>query len=141
MMSKSILALGLVATTSLAKQLACNPDDIPIPKYFGTKVTSLMAKEMRGFMDFPVGDFSMINYSKDPLDFCNVTITYTHPGQGDEVNVYLWLPLEGWNGNFFAQGGGGWAAGNPGRSSFDIPDYRRVHIMTECFYRRPISWD
>ncbi|TKA64788.1 hypothetical protein B0A55_08971 [Friedmanniomyces simplex] len=46
-----------------------------------------------------------------PIDFCNFTITYTHPGQGDHVNVYIWVPFDDWNGRFLGQGGGGWAAG------------------------------
>ena len=45
------------------------------------------------------------------LDFCNFTITYTHPGQNDTINAYVWLPLDHWNGRLLAQGGGGWASG------------------------------
>ncbi|KAK5656774.1 hypothetical protein OQA88_4322 [Cercophora sp. LCS_1] len=46
----------------------------------------------------------------DYLDFCNVTITYTHPGWGDTVNLITYLPAD-WNGRFLALGGGGMAAG------------------------------
>lgn len=59
-------------------------------------------------------DLSNLQYERNAIDFCNVTLTYTHPGLGDSVNVYVWLPLENWNGNFFGQGGGGWAAGAEG---------------------------
>lgn len=114
---RSILLLGLlnVGATTLAKQLACN-DKIPHPEYFGTEVTSLTAHEVNDYDEWSFFvDMVGIPFEKSPLSFCNVTITYTHPGQGDSVNVYLWLPLKGWNGNFFAQGGGGWAAGNPGK--------------------------
>lgn len=102
-----LCALSSLAASVTAKQLACNADDIPVPEYFGTKVTSLTAKEVREWNDFPLMDLSMLSYEKKTIDFCNVTITYTHPGQGDSVNVYLWLPLEDWNGNFYGQGGGG----------------------------------
>lgn len=102
-----LLLTGSFLAKASGKQLPCNADDIPVPEYFGTKVTSLTAKEVHGWNDFPMMDLAMLAYEKKSLDFCNVTITYTHPGQGDSVNVYVWMPLEGWNGNFLGQGGGG----------------------------------
>lgn len=44
-------------------------------------------------------------------DFCNVTVTLTHPGAEDTVYITLLLPLSGWNGRYLATGGGGLAAG------------------------------
>jgi hypothetical protein len=107
MWSIQLLLLGSISASAIAKQLACNADEIPIPEYFGTKVISLTAEERHEWSDFPMMDLSQLSYEKKNIDFCNVTITYTHPGQGDSVNVYVWLPLEGWNGNFYGQGGGG----------------------------------
>jgi hypothetical protein len=51
------------------------------------------------------------------VDFCNVTIGYTHPGHEDLVHVEAWLPLESedWNERIQVIGGAGWG---PGR--FDI---------------------
>jgi hypothetical protein len=43
-----------------------------------------------------------------------VTVTYTHPGQGDLVNVQVWLPLSDWNNRFVGVGGGGFSTGTFG---------------------------
>lgn len=45
------------------------------------------------------------------LNFCNVSMTLTHPGDNDIVYITVWLPLTDWNGRYQATGGGGLAAG------------------------------
>ena len=116
MRSTFLPLLGLFGQwTVLGKQLKCN-DKIPTPEFFGTKVTSMVVEEVKAWEDYsPMAPFLGIPFERKPLHFCNVTIAYTHPGQDDNVHVYLWLPLEGWNGNFLAMGGGGFAAGGEGK--------------------------
>ena len=46
-----------------------------------------------------------------PLNFCNVTVILTHPGNNDYEIVRIWLPLDHWKGRFQATGGFGLAAG------------------------------
>lgn len=41
------------------------------------------------------------------LNFCNVTTNYGHEGWKDNVQVTVWLPLEGWNGRLSGIGGSG----------------------------------
>ena len=40
---------------------------------------------------------------------CRVHASVTHPPAGDDVNIDVWLPLEGWNGRFQGVGGGGYS--------------------------------
>jgi hypothetical protein len=51
------------------------------------------------------------------ISFCNITLQYTHPTLNDDstTTLTLHLPLTSslWNGNFLAQGGGGYKAGDP----------------------------
>lgn len=47
------------------------------------------------------------------VNVCLIQVTYTHPGEHDEVNAYIGLPFNrnDWNSRFVMDGGGGWFAG------------------------------
>ncbi|BCS20488.1 uncharacterized protein APUU_20920S [Aspergillus puulaauensis] len=46
------------------------------------------------------------------LNFCNVSVALTHPGENDTEFISVWLPAHrGWNLRYTATGGGGIAAG------------------------------
>lgn len=54
---------------------------------------------------------------KDSIDFCNVTVSYTHPGTDDTVNLWFWLPSpDAFQNRFLANGGGGFAITTAERS-------------------------
>ncbi|KAH7071419.1 Tannase/feruloyl esterase [Paraphoma chrysanthemicola] len=48
------------------------------------------------------------------LNFCNVTITYNHPGYNDTINTSVYLPTKDWNGRYQAAGGSGFSTGGTG---------------------------
>lgn len=55
------------------------------------------------------------------INYCNVLVTYTHPGWNDTINTQVLLPAtHNWNGRFQGIGGGGWAA-NSGLGSLMAP--------------------
>lgn len=79
--------------------LNCNAAALPEPKVFGGSILSIDAVH--------VVDSTL---STSAISFCNVSVVYTHPGQNDTINVWLWLPST-WNGRFQGVGGSGWTTG------------------------------
>jgi hypothetical protein len=47
------------------------------------------------------------------LEFCNISIQYTHLGYDDTINFQVWLPLRDWNLWFMGTGGGRDHRGQP----------------------------
>ncbi|GJF35117.1 tannase [Kitasatospora sp. NE20-6] len=88
----------------------------PAPKApAGTQVESVTAvAHAAGTVDvpavFPLGE----NHVPDVPAFCDVTVTLTHPGQGDHARVRVWLPAQKWNGRLQTLGGSAYAAGDYG---------------------------
>ncbi|KAK5130070.1 hypothetical protein LTR08_002503 [Meristemomyces frigidus] len=97
-----------LAVLSEAKLRTCKARNLPAIDVFGLEVLDVSARAQHGYpeasRDVPV--------DAEPIDFCNVTITYTHPGQNDTINAYIWLPFDHWNGKLLGQGGGAWASGD-----------------------------
>jgi hypothetical protein len=93
-------------TTSNDLLQRCVPETFT-PTVFGTEVLALEANVIAAE---PAGRQA----------FCNVTLSYTHPGQNDYIIVETWLPVDDWNGMFLAIGGGGWAAGRQFFSYIDM---------------------
>lgn len=92
---------------------ACAASAIPYPTVFGAEILGLSANLVQNYSK-EVSDQYYYNHpsiSVKGIDYCNVTVTYTHPGQDDRINVETWLPMNAWNGRLQAVGGGGWIAG------------------------------
>jgi hypothetical protein len=92
---------------------ACMAQSIPHPVIFGTEILDVSANLIVNYStvvseryNFNHGAVTVSN-----VDYCNVTITYTHPGQYDKINTEIWLPMDTWNGKLQGVGGGGWVAG------------------------------
>ncbi|THY97758.1 tannase and feruloyl esterase [Aureobasidium pullulans] len=90
---------------------ACHASAIALPTLFGAEITNIHTSAVTNFSlsSSPSAAWTKSQFSK--LDFCNVTISYTYPGQKDNITVYVYLPpaLQ-WNGRFATAGGGGWGA-------------------------------
>ncbi|KEF52232.1 uncharacterized protein A1O9_11859 [Exophiala aquamarina CBS 119918] len=79
------------------------------PIVAGAEILRLHAAEVHNFSFAAIPFFNPVETTS--LDFCNVSLTLTHPGANDTVFVSVWLPLTDWNGRYQATGGGGLAAG------------------------------
>ncbi|KAK1979357.1 tannase and feruloyl esterase [Colletotrichum cereale] len=93
--------------------IPCVSESFPKLVLPGAEIRSLEASLITNYSGWiPSGwRFSQPSVDIHNASFCNVTVSYTHPGHDDIVNVEAWLPTEEWNGKLQAVGGGGWRAG------------------------------
>jgi hypothetical protein len=92
----------------------CSPTAISSPDVPGIHVLALTAVEVLNYSASTMQLWDSPPRNLIGLNFCNVTVTYTHPGQHDVINVQTWLPLKAWNGRFQGVSGGGWITGLTG---------------------------
>ncbi|KXH35619.1 hypothetical protein CSAL01_02842 [Colletotrichum salicis] len=84
------------------------------PTLLGASILAVQASLVENYsFDVPKGwTYSQPVLNVENATFCNVTVTYTHPGQNDSLTAEAWLPtVDRYNGILQAVGGGGW---NPG---------------------------
>jgi hypothetical protein len=95
---RSLAAAAGLFTTAVNQAGNCSSAIIPHPSIPDGQVLGLTAT-------------SVSNYETDnsALNFCNVTVTYTHPGKNDAIHVTIWLPFSKWNNRLQGAGGGGYA--------------------------------
>ncbi|KAF5709233.1 feruloyl esterase B precursor [Fusarium globosum] len=93
--------------------LSCFAHAISQPIVFGLKVIdfSVIVVENYNFVTKSMLYYGHPTTVAEEVDFCNITVTYTHPDQNDAVRVETWLPVDNFNGRLQSIGGGGWVAG------------------------------
>ncbi|KAJ5617721.1 hypothetical protein N7537_002835 [Penicillium hordei] len=93
----------------------CIPSTFTPPHVFGAEITSINTHLVTNFTAIVPAEqlFNTPTANATNVDFCNVTVSYTHPGQGDNISVTAWLPIDSWNERMEGVGGGGWVAGGP----------------------------
>lgn len=98
------------SASSLSTPPACAAPAVKAPA--GTKVESVTAVREDGGTVHGTGLLG--GDVTDVPAYCDVTVTLTHPGDGDHAKVQTWLPLTKWNGRFQAVGGSAFSAGDNG---------------------------
>jgi len=92
---------------------ACSAAAVPYPTLPGAEFLSLEADLVANYSrNIAIGMYvnhGPVNVTN--VSLCNITVSYTHPGESDTVNVQVWLPTDTWNGRLQAIGGAGWQAG------------------------------
>ncbi|KAL0934599.1 feruloyl esterase B precursor protein [Colletotrichum truncatum] len=89
---------------------ACSPGRFHFPDIDGTAPISITAAAISNYTDISTAP-GTVDAASYTISFCNVSVTYTHPGTDDAVNVQVWLPSPiSWNGRLQAVGGGGYSA-------------------------------
>ncbi|MCZ0983138.1 DUF6351 family protein [Streptomyces diastatochromogenes] len=96
-----------------AQSPTCSTVTVPAPA--GTEVESVVAVERpAGTVDVPEITPLPAAQITDVPAYCDVTVTLTHPGEGDHAKVKVWLPEDTWNGRLQTVGGSAFAAGDYG---------------------------
>ncbi|EXJ70760.1 feruloyl esterase [Cladophialophora psammophila CBS 110553] len=99
-------------SSSIRQLMVCSPSAIAPPVLLGVEVLSVSAILFTNYsVEVPqIYNFNHPAISVKDVDFCNVTVTYTHPGKNNAIHVETWLP-QVWNERLQATGGAGWTAG------------------------------
>lgn len=110
LVSLALLAIVVGQCAQATWTMACSASNFEFPNIHGTRPLSITAVPTYNYTaaSLPPGSIHMSTYT---VNFCNVSVTYTHPGAEDTVNVQVWLPTpSSWNGRLQAVGGGGYSA-------------------------------
>ena len=92
----------------------CVAENLATPIVHGAEILNLTAAPVTNFSMSVPAEYNVHHgaVEVENINFCNVTVQYTHPGQNDKITLETWLPFENeWNGRLQNVGGGGWLAG------------------------------
>ncbi|KAM0421482.1 hypothetical protein ACHAPT_010655 [Fusarium lateritium] len=102
----------------------CVPDTFTFPDILGTKHIRTTASKVEGYTGFSKLKPEATEIGPEGVSFCNVTVSYSHPGDQDAVHVHAWLPLSGYKDRFVGIGGGGWLTGEIGDDAMSALTYK-----------------
>lgn len=105
----SNLLSGTQIIAAASQNSSCTPSTFSIPDILGAELVDTAANEVHNYSTGSILPGTDVPVTSS-INFCNVTVTYTHPGWNDTIDVSLWVPLEDWNGRLLGVGGGGFAA-------------------------------
>ncbi len=93
--------------------LSCSSSALAAPDVFGTQIVAFDVSLVHNYSGVGITQlyYGHPTVTAQNISFCNITMTYTHPGANDTVHVETWLPTGSFNGRLQAIGGGGWVAG------------------------------
>ncbi|KAF4219603.1 hypothetical protein CNMCM8980_002750 [Aspergillus fumigatiaffinis] len=111
------MAYPVVAASLCAQSVVPTPSTLPDVTVLG--VSAIPVLNYTGYSPAEYA-YNHPSITAENIDFCNITISYTHNGEGDHINIETWLPLDTWNGRLQAVGGGGWVAGRFPLSYFSM---------------------
>ncbi|KAH7407995.1 Tannase/feruloyl esterase [Cadophora sp. MPI-SDFR-AT-0126] len=104
------MQVPVVSSALVARALECTSSALPAPVLPGAEILAYNVAHVNNYSVPASISLGGRGSAVEGLNFCNVSITYTHPGQQDTIKTQIWLP-DVWNERFLGNGGGGWTGG------------------------------